>query len=48
MLEVAFDDIHPSPRHKSGIALRFPRIQRLRLDKPITEANTLEDAQKLC
>ena len=48
VLEIAFDGIHSSGRHKSGVALRFPRIKRLRLDKPIEEANTLEDAQKLC
>ena len=47
-IEIAFDDIHPSSRHKSGIALRFPRIHRLRLDKALNEANTLEDAKKLC
>ncbi len=48
VLEVAFDDIQPSSRHKSGLALRFPRIHRLRLDKPIKEANTIEDARMLC
>ena len=48
VLEVAFDAIHASSRHKAGLALRFPRINRLRLDKPIEEANTLEDALALC
>jgi DNA ligase-1 len=48
VLEVAFDDIQPSPRHKSGLALRFPRIHRLRLEKPVNEANTLNDARALC
>ncbi|MEK9726996.1 MAG: cisplatin damage response ATP-dependent DNA ligase [Candidatus Margulisiibacteriota bacterium] len=48
VLEVAFDDIQPSSRHKSGLALRFPRIHRLRLDKPVSEANTLADARLLC
>ena len=48
VLEVAFDDIQPSSRHKSGLALRFPRIHRLRLDKPVNEANTLTDARLLC
>tara|TARA_B100001989_G_C24528999_1_gene460436 strand:+ start:110 stop:1678 length:1569 start_codon:yes stop_codon:yes gene_type:complete len=48
VLEIAFDAIHPSSRHKSGLALRFPRIARLRLDKPIDQANTLKDAQQLC
>ncbi len=48
VIEVAFDDIQPSTRHKSGLALRFPRIHRLRLDKPVNEANTLKDALDLC
>ncbi len=47
VFEVAFDSAHESPRHKSGIALRFPRISRIRWDKPAQEANTLEDAQEL-
>jgi DNA ligase-1 len=34
VLEVAFDAIQPSARHKSGIAMRFPRIHRIRWDKP--------------
>ena len=42
VLEVAFDAIQPSPRHKSGIAMRFPRIHRIRWDKPATEADRLE------
>ena len=48
VLEVAFDSIQESSRHKSGLALRFPRINRLRLDKPVEEANSLEDARALC
>lgn len=40
--EVAFDSIHASPRHKSGIAMRFPRIHRIRWDKPAQEADKLE------
>ena len=43
VLEVAFDSAQESPRHKSGIALRFPRIHRIRWDKPIREVQTLED-----
>ncbi|MEL7147255.1 MAG: ATP-dependent DNA ligase, partial [Bacteroidota bacterium] len=43
VFEVAFEGIQWSKRHKSGIALRFPRIKRWRKDKPIEEANTLED-----
>lgn len=40
-LEVAFDSVHASPRHKSGIAMRFPRIHRIRWDKPAQEADVL-------
>lgn len=42
VLEVAFDSAHPSPRHKSGYALRFPRIHRIRWDKPAEEADRIE------
>jgi DNA ligase-1 len=42
VLEVAFDAIQPSSRHKSGIAMRFPRIHRIRWDKPAEEAERLE------
>jgi DNA ligase-1 len=42
VLEVAFDAIQPSSRHKSGIAMRFPRIHRIRWDKPATEADRLD------
>lgn len=41
VLEVAFDAVHRSPRHKSGFALRFPRIHRIRWDKPAQEADHL-------
>ncbi|HEX9951471.1 MAG TPA: hypothetical protein VGB53_06855 [Rubricoccaceae bacterium] len=41
VVEVAFDRVQPSPRHKSGFALRFPRIVRLRPDKPVAEIDTL-------
>ena len=43
VFEIAFEGIHASPRHKSGVALRFPRMKRWRHDKPLAEANTLED-----
>ncbi len=43
VVAVAFDSAHESPRHKSGIALRFPRIHRIRWDKPIHEVQTLDD-----
>lgn len=39
VLEVAFDSIHQSKRHKSGVAMRFPRISRIRTDKPAAEAD---------
>ena len=39
VLEVAFDSVHASKRHKSGLAMRFPRIHRIRLDKPAAEAD---------
>jgi DNA ligase-1 len=39
VLEVAFDSIHKSTRHKSGLAMRFPRISRIRIDKPASEAD---------
>jgi DNA ligase 1 len=47
VFEIAFEGIQRSPRHKSGISLRFPRIQRWRRDKPIQEANTLDDLRAL-
>ncbi len=43
VFEIAFEGINASGRHKSGVALRFPRILRWRKDKPIREANTLAD-----
>ena len=42
VLEVAFDSIHASKRHKSGLAMRFPRISRIRTDKPAAEADRIE------
>jgi len=47
VLEVAFDRVQESKRHKSGYALRFPRILRLRTDKSASEIDTLETVQKL-
>ncbi|MGJ8604705.1 MAG: ATP-dependent DNA ligase [Marivita sp.] len=47
VFEIAFEGIHASPRHKSGIALRFPRMARWRQDKPLQEANTLDDLKEL-
>ncbi|MCF2514992.1 cisplatin damage response ATP-dependent DNA ligase [Sphingomonas sp. G124] len=42
VLEVAFDSIHRSTRHKSGLAMRFPRISRIRTDKPAHEADRID------
>ncbi|WP_150305721.1 ATP-dependent DNA ligase [Pseudomonas saliphila] len=47
VLEIAFEGIQPSPRHRSGIALRFPRIARWRQDKPVEEADTLDQVKEL-
>ena len=47
VLEVAFDSVHESRRHKSGLAMRFPRISRIRRDKPAQEADTIEALRKL-
>jgi DNA ligase-1 len=47
VLEVAFDSVHRSPRHKSGVAMRFPRIARIRWDKPAAEADRLEALERL-
>ena len=47
VLEVAFEGLQRSTRHKSGIAMRFPRINRLRWDKPPRDADRLEALEKL-
>ncbi|MEM1216089.1 MAG: ATP-dependent DNA ligase [Bacteroidota bacterium] len=47
VFEVAFEGIRRSTRHKSGVALRFPRILRWRRDKPVAEINTLADLEAL-
>jgi len=47
VLEVAFEGLQRSTRHKSGIAMRFPRINRLRWDKPPRDADRLETLEKL-
>ncbi|HWW48179.1 MAG TPA: cisplatin damage response ATP-dependent DNA ligase [Xanthobacteraceae bacterium] len=47
VLEVAFEGLQRSPRHKSGIAMRFPRISRLRWDKPPREADRLETLERM-
>jgi DNA ligase-1 len=47
VFEIAFEGISRSKRHKSGLAVRFPRILRWRADKPAAEADTLEQAHAL-
>ncbi|SEV99205.1 DNA ligase-1 [Cognatiyoonia koreensis] len=47
VFEIAFEGIQESPRHKSGVALRFPRMLRWRKDKPLSEANTLDDLKDM-
>jgi DNA ligase-1 len=47
VFEVAFDSVHSSKRHKSGLAMRFPRIHRIRWDKPAHEADRLESLRAL-
>ena len=47
VFEVAFDSVHESKRHKSGLALRFPRIHRIRWDKPADEADDLANLKQL-
>ena len=47
VFEVAFDSVHTSKRHKSGLAMRFPRIHRIRWDKPAHEADRIEGLRAL-
>jgi DNA ligase-1 len=47
VFEVAFDSVHASKRHKSGLAMRFPRISRIRTDKPAHEADRLATLRAL-
>jgi DNA ligase-1 len=47
VFEVAFDSVHESKRHKSGLAMRFPRIHRVRWDKPAHEADRIEALRAL-
>ena len=46
VVEIAFDNINFSTRHKSGVALRFPRFSRIRWDKPHHEVCTLSEIKK--
>ena len=47
VFEVAFEGLQRSPRHKSGVAMRFPRISRLRWDKPPGEADELSTLERM-
>jgi DNA ligase-1 len=47
VLEVAFEGLQRSPRHRSGIAMRFPRIHRIRWDKPSREADRIETLEAM-
>jgi DNA ligase-1 len=47
VIEVAFDSIQKSARHASGLALRFPRIKRIRWDKTVQDIDTLPAARRL-
>ncbi|HTI66688.1 MAG TPA: cisplatin damage response ATP-dependent DNA ligase [Caulobacteraceae bacterium] len=47
VFEVAFEGLQRSTRHKSGVAMRFPRINRIRWDKPAAEADTLETLEAM-
>ena len=47
VLEIAFEGLNRSSRHKSGVAMRFPRISRIRWDKPAREADRLETLERL-
>ena len=47
MLEVAFEGLNRSTRHRSGLAMRFPRIARIRWDKPPRDADRLETLEAL-
>ena len=47
VFEIAFEGIAASSRHKSGVALRFPRMSRWRQDKTVDEINTLDDLKAM-
>ena len=47
VLEIAFERLQRSPRHRAGLAMRFPRINRIRWDKPAAEADTLASLEAL-
>jgi DNA ligase-1 len=47
VLEIAFEGLNRSTRHKSGVAMRFPRVARIRWDKPAREAGRIEELEAL-
>jgi DNA ligase-1 len=47
VLEVAFDSIQKSDRHNSGFALRFPRIKYIRMDKTVSDIDTMEKVHRI-
>ena len=47
VFELGFEGVNRSPRHKSGIAVRFPRMLRIRRDKPLHEADSLAQLQAM-
>ena len=47
VFEIAFEGIAASNRHKSGVALRFPRMSRWRKDKTVDEINTIDDLKAM-
>jgi DNA ligase-1 len=47
VLEIAFEGLNRSARHKSGLAMRFPRIARIRWDKPAKDADRIEALERL-
>ena len=47
VLEIAFEGLNRSKRHKSGVAMRFPRIARIRRDKPAAEADRIETLREM-
>ena len=47
VLEIAFEGLNRSPRHRSGVAMRFPRISRIRWDKPASEADRIDYLQAM-
>jgi DNA ligase 1 len=47
VFELGFEGINRSPRHKSGVAVRFPRMLRIRDDKPLHEADNLPALEAL-